>query len=473
MVTELTLENLLRLCYILAEKTEGGIPVRRNHPFFRSVCALAIPVALQSMLQSSFSIVDQIMIGRLGDVSVAAVGFAGKFTGIYSVIVAAFGAVAGIMISQFLGQKNTAEVRRSFSVNLIFSVVFAAFFTVMCAFLPTQIMGLYTDQAETRDVAASYLFLLSGTFLPMAGATMLATVLRCVEKASYPLYAGIFAAVANTVLNYILIFGKLGFAKMGADGAAIATLASQWLNFLLMAVLYRHVRRTSDLPMERRTSWGGFRWKQFTVVLLPALICEVLWSLGENVYAIIYGHLGTQAGAAMTLTYPLQNLTIGALCGLSQAAAVIVGKRLGSDDRDGAYLAAKRLMLYGLVGALIFSGLIVLLRGLYVEIYAVKAETRRIATQILLAYAAVVPFKVLNMIAGGGVLRSGGRTAYAMAVDIVGTWGFGVPLGIIASSVLGLSIPWVYFILSLEECVRLGITLVLFRRKKWMNRLEA
>lgn len=447
--------------------------MRRNHPFFRSVCALAIPVALQSMLQSSFSIVDQIMIGRLGDVSVAAVGFAGKFTGIYSVIVAAFGAVAGIMISQYLGQKNAAEVRRSFSVNLIFSVIFAAIFTVLCAVLPTQIMGLYTNQTETRDVAASYLFLLSGTFLPMAASTMLATVLRCMEKASYPLYASLFAAAANTVLNYILIFGKLGFSAMGADGAAIATLVSQCLNFVLMAVLYCHVRRKSDLPMAKKASFAGFRWRQFAIVLLPALICEVLWSLGENVYAIIYGHLGTQAGAAMTLTYPLQNLTIGALCGLSQAAAVIIGKRLGSDDRDGAYLAAKRLMLYGFVGSLVFSVLIVLLRGVYVEIYAVKAETRSIATQILLAYAAVVPFKVLNMILGGGVLRSGGRTAYAMAVDIIGTWGFGVPLGLIASSVLGLSIPWVYFLLSLEECVRFALSMVLFRKRKWMNRLEA
>ena len=99
--------------------------MKRNDSFFRSVCNLAIPVALQSMLQSSFSIVDQIMIGQLGSVNVAGVGLAGKFAGIYSVVVAAFGAVAGIMISQYLGQKNRGEVKRSYYLNLLFALVLA------------------------------------------------------------------------------------------------------------------------------------------------------------------------------------------------------------------------------------------------------------------------------------------------------------------------------------------------------------
>ena len=116
--------------------------MKRNDSFFRSVCNLAIPVALQSMLQSSFSIVDQIMIGQLGSVNVAGVGLAGKFSGIYSVVVSAFGAVAGIMISQYLGQKNRGEVKRSYYLNLLFSLVLAGTFTMVCVLLPDQIMGL-------------------------------------------------------------------------------------------------------------------------------------------------------------------------------------------------------------------------------------------------------------------------------------------------------------------------------------------
>ena len=184
--------------------------------FFRTVCTLAIPAALQSLLQSSFSLVDQIMIGQLGAVSVAAVGLAGKFASIYAVVIAAIGAVAGIMISQYLGQDAPAEVRRSFFTNFWLGFGLAGAFTVLCLLCPGAIMRAYTADAQTLQTAAGYLRLLAGTYLPMAGATMLAAAFRCAEKPRLPLYAGIASALLNTVLNDLLIFGKCGFAAMGA-----------------------------------------------------------------------------------------------------------------------------------------------------------------------------------------------------------------------------------------------------------------
>lgn len=447
--------------------------MKQKNGFFRTVCNLAVPTALQSMLQSSFSIVDQIMIGQLGSVSVAGVGLAGKFSGIFSVVVAAFGAVAGIMISQYLGQRNRGEVRRSFFLNLMFALGFAGLFTVACLLFPVEIMGLYTTDADTLAAASGYLRILSISFFPMAGATMLATLFRCMEKASWPLYASICAAVANTLLNYILIFGKLGFAPMGAEGAAIATAISQILNVLLMLMMYARHRGAFPLAGAALCAGSEFRWKQYGAILLPMLACEFFWSLGENVYAAIYGHLGTEACAAMTLTNPIQGLMIGALCGLSQAAAVIIGKLLGNGDNEEGYRASKKLMLYGFAGSAILSAAIILTRGLYVEIYQVEPAVKRITQQILLSYALVAPFKIQNMIVGGGILRSGGKTKYVMYIDLIGTWIFGVPLGLLSAFVFRLSIPYVYFILSLEECIRFGISLVIFRKGSWMKQLEA
>ena len=410
--------------------------------FFRTVCTLAIPAALQSLLQSSFSLVDQIMIGQLGAVSVAAVGLAGKFASIYAVVIAAIGAVAGIMISQYLGQDAPAEVRRSFFTNLWLGFGLAGAFTVLCLLCPGAIMRAYTADAQTLQTAAGYLRLLAGTYLPMAGATMLAAAFRCAEKPRLPLYAG------------------------------IATVLSQWVNFLLMLLF---CRKTPPLPAAdgRRTPPVRGRGRQYLAMLLPLLICEVTWSLGENVYAAIYGRMGTDASAAMTLTAPVQGLVIGALCGLSQAAGVIVGKRLGSGDEDAAYAAGRRLLVYGAAGAALLSVLVVLLSGVYVEIYQVEDGVKRLTRQILTAYALVAPCKVLNMILGGGILRSGGRTAYVMAIDLVGTWGFGVPAGLVTAFVFALPVPYVYFALSLEECLRFGISLAVFRRRRWMRRLSA
>lgn len=191
--------------------------MKKNDSFFKTVCSLAVPVTLQSMLQSSFSIVDQIMIGQLGSVSVAAVGLAGKFSSIYSVVISAIGAVAGIMIAQYLGQKNKYQVRRSFYTNLILGAVIAGLFMFFCVLFPERIMGLYTKDPATREEAGKYLAIVAGTFMPLAGATLLSTLFRCIEKARLPLYASIVSALLNTGLNYVLIFGKLGFSPMGQE----------------------------------------------------------------------------------------------------------------------------------------------------------------------------------------------------------------------------------------------------------------
>ncbi|MEE1312367.1 MAG: MATE family efflux transporter [Lachnospiraceae bacterium] len=446
--------------------------MKNNKVFFQAVCNLAIPVALQSMLQASFSIIDQIMIGQLGSVSVAGVGLGGKFSSVFTVLVSAIGAVAGIMISQYMGQKNKQEVRRSFFVNLFIAIAMAGVFTAVCILFPKQIMGLYTQDENTMMAAASYLTILAGIFFPIAGATLLSTLFRCMEKASFPLYASIIASILNTGLNYILIFGKFGIAPMGAEGAAIATVISQVVNFLIMLLLLRKHKACIDKSSYKKQENGSFNWMQYAGMLLPILICEFMWSLGENVYAAIYGHLGTEACAAMTLINPIQGLMIGALCGLSQAASVIVGKLLGNGEYEEAYVAAKKIILYGLGGACILSIVIFITKSYYVEFYQVEESVKLLTEQILIAYAIIAPCKVLNMIVGGGIIRSGGKTKYVMVIDMIGTWIFGVPLGLFSAFACGLSIPYVYFILSLEECIRLGSSIVVFRRKNWMQSLQ-
>ena len=441
--------------------------------FFKAVCTLAIPVALQSMLQSSFSMVDQIMIGQLGEINVAGVGLAGKFASIYSVVISAIGAVAGIMIAQYLGQKNRSEVRRSFFTNLLLGAGIAGMFMVICTLFPNQIMGAYTRDVQTRQAAAEYLMLISGTFVPMAGATLLSTLFRCLEKPRLPLYASILSALLNTSLNYIMIFGKLGISPMGVRGAAFATVISQCANFLLMLLMLSKNGFLLKSNEGEPTATLRMNWGQYWSMLLPLLVCEVVWSLGENVYATIYGHMSTDASAAMTLTNPIQGLVIGALCGLSQAARVIIGTHLGSGENEEAYWSAKKLMLYGAIGSALLSVIVMIASKAYVGIYQVDNAVKTMTMQILFAYAIVVPFKVLNMILGGGIIRSGGRTKYVMFIDMVGTWCFGVPLGLLSAFVWKLSIPYVYFLLSLEECIRFGISLIVFRRRKWMNQLEA
>lgn len=443
--------------------------MKREKDFELELKQIAIPVTLQCLLQSSFSVVDQVMTGQLGSVSIAGIGLGGKFAWIYSVLVSAVAAAAGIMIAQYTGKKDERKAGKSFYLNLVLAIVLAVIFMILGIGFPKMIMGWYTKDASVIEMASGYLRIVSFTFLPMAVSTLLSTYLRCNGKAAIPLYVSILSAILNTGFNWLLIFGNLGFPVLGADGAALATAISQVGGCILMIILFLSLKRKNnwDLPFSLRQ--GRAEWLQFVGIFAPILICEFLWSLGENVYAAIYGHIGTAECAAMTVTSPIQGLFMGALSGVSQAAGIMIGKRLGAGEEKEAYCDSKRLMQRGFWLSLILSLLLVLLGRFYVQIFQVEDSVRLIAYKLLVVFAVVAPVKVQNMILGGGIIRSGGRTKYAMLIDIIGTWGFGVPLGFLSAYVLHLPITGVYFILSMEECVRLVLSAVVFRRRKWMQ----
>lgn len=443
---------------------------KRKREFQKELLEIAVPVTLQCLMQSSFSVVDQIMAGQLGSISIAGIGLGGKFASVYSVVTAAVASVAGIMIAQYIGRKDDEEAGRSFYTNLAVSLILAAVFGSLSMMIPSRILGLYTnDEAAVREGAA-YLGIYALGFLPVAVTSVFSAYLRCAGAAKVPLYAGIFAGAANTVLNYILIFGKAGFPAMGVKGAAWASVAAQVSGCILTVILFFILYRKNSWKIPFVIRMDKVHMKQYLLILMPLLVSEFFWSLGENVYASVYGHVGTKAFAAMTLTNPLQALVMGALSGVSQAAGVMMGKRLGADDMESAYRDAKRLMYTGLVCSILLSVLVVVFSKYYVLIFQVEDDVRLLTRGLLMAYAFVAPVKVQNMILGG-ILRSGGKTTFVMWIDMIGTWIFGVPLGLLAAFVFRLPIAAVYFVLSMEECVRVIISLVIFRRRKWMRTL--
>lgn len=445
----------------------------KKESFLASVIGIAVPVGLQSMLQSSFSMIDQLMVGQLGSTAVSAVEIAGRPAFVYSVVLGAVATIAGIMISQYLGMKDRKMADRSLSVNLTAATALALLFTVLCLLFPGQIVGLYIkDDPAILAAGQTYLTCILWTYLPMGVSSILAVMVRCLDRAVWPLAAGITSAVVNTALNYGLIFGHFGLPALGVTGAAVASVISQLVNMLLMLAIFYLVRLRGRRDFRFSLSLGTEGYQQYLIMLLPILITELLWSLGQNVNTFIYGHLEQGDLAAMSMTGPIQGLFIGALSGVSQAAGILIGKRLGANEYKEAYQESKKLVWYGVVGSLLLSALLIGLRWAYVPLYKVEPSVQDTAARLLFAFAVLAPVKVANMILGGGVVRSGGKTTYIMVIDIVGTWLVGVPLGLITAFLFHLPAEWVYFILSQEELVRLGMTLIVFRRKGWMNRLS-
>lgn len=436
--------------------------------FLNDMFRVALPITIQGLLQAALSLIDQIMIGRLGSASIAGVGLGAKFISLFTVTMTAVVTVAGILIAQYCGSRQKKGVSDSFFSNLYLALLVALIFMVLSLSIPNQIMSLYSKDAETVGEAVVYLKIMTLGFLPQTVTLMLSALLRNMDAAKVPMIAGGVSVISNTILNYLMIFGIGCFPKMGVAGAALATAISRIIELFIIFWMFLKINRKKQVELRPTIHFDKEFLKKIVLILAPILCCEFLWSLGENVYAIIYGHIGTESCAAMTLTYPLQTLAIGALSGVSAAAGVMIGNLLGKDDKEGAYDDSKSFMKVTIKAAVIISLFIVLFSSFYVKLYGVSADTRQLTIYILFAYALVFPAKVINMVLGGGILRSGGKTKYIMAVDMIGTWLLGVPLGLLAAYVWKLPIYYVYLILSMEEYVRVIMCTVIFKSKRWM-----
>lgn len=439
--------------------------------FFKTVLKISVPIALQGMLQASFSLVDQVMVGSLGSAGVAAVGIAGKFNLLYTVIIGAIVSVAGIMTAQFLGAGDSKEAGRGFALNTIVASGIGAVFTLICVLYPARIMGMYSPDLETVSIAGGYLRIISLGFVPYAVIMLISARMRCIEHPVLPLILSVIANAVNTLLDYALIFGRLGFSAHGADGAAAATFVSQLLNMVMLIIAIRVINYRKGIRFSVSPKLTKLSPKKYLTILLPMLAAQLLWSLSENVYASVYGHLGTLECAAMTLTYPIQGIIIAALSGLSQASGILIGKELGKGEIESAFRKSKKLLLYGFVGSVILSLLLVLFMRAYISLYSIDDFVRETARHILLIFALVTPVKVLNLILGGGIVKSGGGTRAIMVIEIIGAWGIGVPLALLGGYVRHLDITMVYLILSLEECVRLILSWIIFVNKRWMRKI--
>lgn len=440
--------------------------------FYGEMAKIALPITVQSFLQAVLSLIDQIMIGSLGEANIAGVGLAAKFISLFTVTITGIITVAGILIAQYKGSKSKQGISDSFFCNLYFALMIALIFMALSISIPKRIMGLYSEDGETIKQASIYLTIMAVGFIPQTLTLMFSTVLRNFSGAKYAMIASAIAVPINTLFNYFLIFGIGFFPELGIAGAAVATVFSRIIELVIIVICFvKIVKREQNIELKTTYRFEKAFIKKIGIILAPILLCEFLWSLGENVYAIIYGHIGTEACAAMTLTYPIQTLAIGALSGVSAAAGVMVGNSLGEGNDDKAYKEGKDFCRITVMVAVCICVLTALMAKYYVKLYDTGADTRRLTVYILYAYALVFCAKVVNMVLGGGVLRSGGQTKYIMIIDMIGTWLVGVPLGYITAYVLKLPIYYVYFILSLEEYVRVILCVCLFKSKKWMRNI--
>lgn len=439
--------------------------------FYRNVYKIAIPVTLQSLIMALLTLTDQLMVGQLGDVAIASVGMSSKIYGIISVVLAGLAMGVSVYAAQFWGKEDRKSISGLLGIGLLVGFSLSFLFSLFVFIKPQLCLSLFTT--DTRIIEDGFIFLqiTALTYVPMMLTMMYSAILRSTEHVKLPMFVSLFTVVLNIILNYLLIFGKFGFPEWGLKGSAIATLIARIVECLLIIGAVYKFKLPGGADFKDLFSASKSLVTKFIRTTYPIILTELIWVLGETVYAIIYSRMGTAEMTAMTITFPLQGICIGLLAGLSSAGGVMVGNKLGAGEEEIALQYAKRFILLGISVSLVIGAIIALISPLYVSAFNVSDETHQLGIYLVWVFAAFLWVKVGNMIMAGGILNSGGDSKFVFAMESTATWLIGVPSGLLMSFVWKQPIFLVYLVLSMEEVVRFAIGMARIRSKKWIKNL--
>ena len=439
--------------------------------YYKSLFGIAIPVSIQSLIQASLNMIDQFMIGRLGEEAIAAVGIGSKGLFILLFAVTGIGGGASIFIAQYWGKKEKDKIAQVLGISLLSGGAITLLFFLFSYITPRYFISVFTNDLSIINQGASYLRLISLGYFPLIIIIIWSSVLRSTGFTKLPMYAGLISVVINTILNYIFIFGFTFIPSMGIEGAALATSIARYSEALIILFVVYNKRLPGSVSLSSLVKISLPFARLFALTAIPLVLTEFIWVLGDSTFSAIYGRIGTEELAAMTITGPIQMLTIGLLTGLSTASAVILSNELGADKKDTAAEYARKFILTGILLTAILGFLVIIFSKVYVSAFNVSGIVADSAVKILKIFGIILWVKVTNMILGNGILRSGGDTRFVFIIDTIGMWFLGVPAGLIAAFVLKLPFPLVYLIVTLEEFIRMILMMYRTRSGKWLNNL--
>ncbi len=437
------------------------------NPFIR----IALPIALQSLFISSLGIVDTIMVGRLGDASIAAVGLANQIFFLLNFTLFGINSGAAIFTAQYWGAHDVPAIRKVLGVCLLLGLAACLLFSVVALGFPRLALGFYSSDPAVIELGSGYLRIVGFSYLATTITLCYTAILRSTGVIRLPVVLGIAALCINTGLNYLLIYGNFGFPRLGVQGAAVATSIARILECLAL-LGYTYLSHSPAAARPREMTAFDFQYlKTYFHVTAPVVINEILWSLGTSFYSAIYAHVGTEAVAAYNVAITILNLSTVLFVGISTACGILVGHAIGAGQPERAYQHARRSLMLGAGLAVVVGVLLFLVRDLALSVYSLSEGGMRAAHDILGVLAFAVIFRALNPTIIVGILRSGGDTRYSAVLDTAAVWVVALPLAYLGAFVLELPIAGVVICAMAEGLFKMTIGLFRVASRKWINTL--
>ncbi len=453
--------------------------LKQGKAFYKNLIALCIPMILQNLVTTSLAIVDTLMVGMLGETPLAAVTLANLPIFVIQFVVFGLQGGSSVLISQYWGKGDHKAINRVVGVAFTVAGGVSVLFALAMFLFPTQIMGLLTNDPTLRDIAAEYGRIVGFSYVFNSITSIYVGAHRSTENPKLGLIIFSSSMIANTVLNWIFIFGKLGAPALGVVGAAVATLLSRVLEFVIM-LIHAATDKRLTLKFTLLLHPGKEMWRKFLKYATPVVLNETVWGLGTALYPTIMGHMegSTEILAAYAVAGNIDRFCSVALFAVSGAAAVIVGREIGAGrSKETVYNVGKALLMVATalgaaVGILLLLVTYGIVKPFVYPIYPAFQNcpgAAEITTMILTIVAIFAPFRSFCATNIVGVLRGGGDVNFTTAIDVLPLWLVALPLACISGLVAHLGIFWVYMSIETENMIKLVLGVWRIRSRKWIR----
>ena len=440
----------------------------RKRSLRKEIVRLAFPIALQQFMTALVGACDAIMLGKLSQDAMSAVSLSTQVTLVFNLFMFAFMAGENMFVAQYYGKGDYTGISQVFSLVTKICGCIAVVFLAGTLFFPEQLMRILTNEETLIVLGSEYLRVIGISYVFSGIAqTFLAIMKNCGAVNMSTLINGVMV-ILNIALNAVFIFGLSGFPKMGIKGAALATVLATVVQFLWSVgyVLCRIRAVKFSLRSCEKKLFGRF-WQK----AVPLLINNLAWGIGFSMYSVIMGHLGTDAVAANGIANISKNLVVCFCLGLGNAGSIIVGNRLGADRLQEAKEVGETLTKTAIIAGIVSGLVLIALSPFITKMVDLTPTARGYLQKMLLISSYYIAGKSVNCMTIGGIFAAGGDSKFGMLCDSVTLWCIIVPLGCICAFILKLPVMVVYFVLNLDEIIKLPVVYKHYKKYKWIKNL--
>lgn len=438
--------------------------------FYRHMLKVGIPVMIQQLIVVGLNLVDTVMVGKVSENALAAVGAANQIYFIYSVLIFGIFSGAGVYLVQFWGIKDLKSLRKIVGIDYVMCIAVTVPVVMIAFFASSFLVGLFTDDPDVIQLGNDYMKIACFSYIFSGLTFVISYNSRATAILKIPTAINACAIFINIFLNYCLIYGNFGMPELGVRGAAMATLIARVLEFTAM-FSYVYLSKKNPLCAKPKELLAFERnlFKNVMKTGIPVILNESLWAVSVAVIFAAYGRIGPAALAIVQVANTVTDVFQTAYTGLGNASTVIVGQTLGQGKKDLAYgyssLSLKAAWILNIVMTVVFISI----RGVIASIYGFNEETTALLMDSLLVYAIAITPKMLAYLIICGILRAGGDTLYCMMVDVAFNMALQVPLAFIAVSVLNLSLPMAIAVVAISDFAKVIACYHRYFSKKWIN----